>query len=143
MCLRVDKSKKGSNGLVFDKAEEDITCYKVLIKEKLPYEETETYYTPYMDMEVKLQRRYDDDRDLVLGTNYDDLVTVEDGVFHLFKNLDEAINEAYDWSKSIVVEAIIPKGAEYIDGTFYSAGFTSDSCGTKSVIYKKKVWPSD
>ena len=142
MCLRVDKSKKSLNGLVFDKAEEDITCYKVLIKEKLPYEETETYYTPYMDMEVKLQRRYDDDRDLVFVAN-DSEVTVEDGVFHLFKNLDEAINEAYDWSKSIVVEAIIPKGAEYIDGIFYCGGFTSDSCGTKSVIYKEKVWPSD
>ena len=147
MCLRVDKSKKGSNGLVFDKAEEDITCYKVLVVEKSPFltRKNEKYFTPYMEMNVKLRRRYNDDRPVathVIGGVVDDeWVKVEGGVFHLFKNLDDAISEAAEWPDSIVVEAVIPKRAEHLEGVFKCGYSSYVSYGTKSVIYKKKVWP--
>ena len=135
MCLCISKKAE------FEKAKKDIVFYKVLEREKnekFPF--IHTYKTPYMGVEVKLRKRYDENEDAetkeLFFSDY-----IEKGVIHLFANYDNAVDRADRTRNGCVVKAVIPKGSEYIKGYFYPAiGYSVPSIGAKSVIYKRVVY---
>ena len=135
MCLRVKINTKGLTSLPFNVAEEDIICYKVLVFQEGDgvYYPNAGFYTPYLDMEVKLGKKYEDDK-VVDITAMDDVVEVDGGVFHLFADYHDALREAKDWKSSAIVEAVIPKDAKYIEGIFKCGGIESRSYGSYSLL---------
>lgn len=126
MCLSLEKGRT-----TLKKADEDIVCYKVLVKNN----EKGFIKSPYMWKPYKLGELKKDKtpvkKESVNTTNTLSTTekTVESGVFHTFQFFEDAkkfainsIIESYwgffDGNLSIVVKCIIPKGTRYYEGMF-------------------------
>ena len=131
------------------RAEEDITCYKVLAKSIfiscILQNETEEvlFFTPYLCMDVELGKEYTEDEGDDFHVKHDgtDGFEVREGGYHLFVNEEDAEKEKislsaiYKIQDYVVVKAIVPKGALYIEGV---CGYHNLKCVvTKKVRYEK------
>lgn len=95
-------------------ATQNITVYKILL-----HEYDTTYFSPYYHFEWKLDTIYTAEKEVELNKR-DDGYDIEGGVFHSFKNFDQAVDclpwVKYDLFNAVLFEAVIPKGTEYWTG---------------------------
>lgn len=97
-------------------AEEDIICYKIVLKTG-----TNQYETPFQCMKVSLNTEYVD----TTPTN-DNLVDlsvneINGGYYHSFKNKDNVLEYSHHFNGAVcVLKGIIPKGSEYYEGVYTS-----------------------
>ena len=119
MCLTVKKHS------CIQTAKKDIVVYKIL---KISYDSyiapyRETLYNPIGEvnkLDSQLKKIFDKDYDL--NSNVFIEYHVNEG-FHTFVNLNDAKNEAIEWtiaevlSRFAVVKCIIPTGSKYYKGT--------------------------
>lgn len=137
MCLVCDNLK-------FKTAEEDIECYKVVIKT-----DENSYITPYQRFLCTLNEHYINKHEVDDYKESKNAYYVYGGVFHSFQKLSDAYLEML-WFKNkdavqysmgkyaVVIKCIIPKGTEYIEGNF--GNITYNPCyGSKEIIYKEEL----
>jgi hypothetical protein len=112
MCLLIDNDIKPTV------AENDIKCYKVVI---IKTEDNIKYLTYYREVEVELGETYYSKFTFTKSFIYITKLKLEEGL-HSFKSLNDAKyfnqNRTLDEDR-IIIECIIPKGAEYYEGDFY------------------------
>lgn len=122
----------------FKIAEEDIICYKIV---KITDWELGYCVTPYIGFQLQFMHKYDDSEPLefVDRAGIADDYAVRRGVFHTFKNYDDALYELeHTWTENYkVVNCIIPKGTEYLEGEFYNWDKKYASYGSKSIVVKE------
>ena len=139
MCLVCDNLK-------FKTAEEDIECYKVVIKI-----DENSYITPYQRFLCSLNEHYINKHEIDNYQENKNTYYVYGGVYHSFQKLSDAYFEMlwfqtinncppqYDMGKkSVVVKCIIPKGTEYIEGNFNNLNYCP-CYGSKEIIYKEEL----
>lgn len=135
MCLYV----KSVND--FKKAAEDIPCWKVLeygfppeyamdIEEDDELKRNPGWFTPFVYYPIS--------SDII--TPREDTVewnrdwsSIERGIIHCFNNFEDAQDTAGAWPNCYVLEAIIPKGTEYIEGSDTSRWGYINNYGSKCV----------
>lgn len=136
MCLYTDSKK-------VQVAKEDITCYKILIKERKKWIyrifHKSTYRAPFYKYHTyRLKELNDLGRSLIVYTDYE----VHSG-FHSFVNLQDAermLSEWYDTQKGqIIVQCVIPKGAEYVKGTIDKSPTSPASYVSHQIICLREI----
>ena len=147
MCLII---KKADADHCMKTAEEDIICYKVLEWGEIfvnlgdgKCHSKPVFTTPYMKHDIEIGLHYIDSHDWLdihplSYSSYD--MGVGTGVFHSYKNREDA--ESYKRMDLCVAKCIIPKGTEYIEGTYYNA--SNEECpsyGSKEIIVEKVLTP--
>lgn len=138
-----------TNNVKFKIADQDIVCYKVLLKSNVEG----AFLSPYLRFYCTLDKRYDDDNELDIHKWDKSDFTIDKGVFHMFANYEDAMDEL-DWLAfpgwltfpeniqaqyiCVIVKCIIPEGSEYIEGKYIDF----HSIASKSVIYKEVLYES-
>lgn len=129
------------NNVKFKIADQDIVCYKVLLKSKV---DEGVFLSPYLRFYCTLNKQYDDNNKLDIRKLNTDFI-INGGVFHMFANYEDAMDEL-NWltfpenmdvlCSCAIVKCIIPKGSEYIEGKY----IYFHSIASKSVIYKEVLY---
>ena len=122
MCLRASSNK-------IQKAEQDIVCYKILVKEEMMDAQ---YRTPYMNFPVHngyISGKLDfgahkptklEEPSVIMGRKHHKY-RVAEGFIHTYANIKSAKKQAlyisnFTTNNCEVFECIIPKGVEYYEG---------------------------
>jgi len=141
MCLSLEKGRT-----TLKKADEDIVCYKVLVKNN----EKGVIKSPYMCKPYKLGE-LKKDKLPVKKELFRTKTTIESGVFHTFKFFEDAkksvINAIicncfgfFEGNYPIVVKCFIPKGCMYYEGMFGSILTPTYQCyGSKKLKVGEEI----
>lgn len=143
MCLNINTENPKS--VKAETAKSDIICYKVLKAYRTEYTQDNHkiwFETPYTGMPMEFGKTYTDK--LKIEKSWDreeETVSIGQGIFHSFTDLESAINEVEEWGEgNIIVECVIPKGTKMYNGFFdYSECYGSKkiTIGTKIVYVAK------
>ena len=140
-------------------AEEDIICYKVV-----QINEDGEMVTPFQEMKIQFDKEYTENlfetgiwlvkeqasRSYICSSTTTGDYRFNAYMFHTFADEREAaffaevVNSEHPQMHCVVINAIIPKGSEYIEGDFGYAYFnegdwdrtTFKSFGSEKIIYK-------
>lgn len=117
MCLIVTSKE-------FKVAEEDIVCYKVLVR--VPTQVKTVFRSPFREFtwfegEPDPDRVYNATGDVCFTQNFRDFdcgkIFVGQGVFHTYKKSSDAfVLKKLSGEEAIVFKCVIPKGSEYLSG---------------------------
>ena len=136
MCLR-------TKNIEFKIADSDIIAYKVAWKIDKVGEEGCLYKSPIEWFRFGLKECYSDEGKFVstqISNNVGTYHNVYSGVFHLYKNLEDAkAMRLYKGTNKyeVILKAVIPKGSKYLEGTY---GWSDIACyGTKDVMYIEEI----
>ena len=147
MCLSLQRGET-----TFKKADEDIVCYKVLVKNNDGFIRSPYIGIPYRLGELKKDRiPVKKEMVNIKNTLSRTEVTVESGVFHTFQFLEDAKKLAIDGIISnyfgfldgnypIVVKCFIPKGTRYYEGMFGGIFYPTNKCyGSKQLKVGEEI----
>lgn len=130
-----------TNNVKFKIADQDIVCYKVLLKSKVEG----VFLSPYLRFYYTLNKQYDDNNELDVRKWDNSDFIINGGVFHMFANYEDAMDEV-NWltfpenmdvlCSCAIVKCIIPKGSKYIEGKYCQF----DSIASKSIIFEEVLY---
>ena len=87
-------------------AEDDLECFKVVVKESDGH-----WISRYYDFHYKRNERYDDDSDVCV---LDKLSSLKESVFHSYKCFSTAVLKGdFGINFCVIIRCIIPKGTPY------------------------------
>lgn len=153
MCLRVTTKYLDTEYQVINKAESDIFCYKVILKEK-----DDVYRTPFRKTRLSWLVMHGLKKFKAKGSKIEDIVDTRgyevgayefkfaySGIIHTFSSLHSAQDlAAYihnqfigdDWGHIEIWECAIPKGTKYLIGVDEKY----NCClGSESIRFKRKM----
>lgn len=138
MCLFIYTENPKS--IKANTTENDIVCYKVLRANRTEYTETKHkiwFETPYTSFLMKLGETYTDKEKVIREWRRDDqTLSIGAGIFHSFKDIEDAIPEVDEWAEgNVIVECTIPKGTKMYEGFFDE----SECYGSKKIKVGTKI----
>lgn len=126
------------------KNEEDIICYKVLYYDNI----TSNFYSPYFTRKKWIIGRTESLKDRTLPIVKDlhfNRNVIQEGAYHSYKNLNDAIRSIKHISGRVVVKCVIPKNSKYVyegvNGIVgASEGYASQKLKPLEIVYDEKLY---